>query len=58
MEKWREIAAESANMSRRILEAAESRKSCEVQNAELATIAVDITDSATGILTIFERKAA
>lgn len=45
MDAWRRIAAEAEDYSRRILAAAEGRRACEVENAELAKIAVDITDS-------------
>lgn len=44
MDAWRRIAAEAEDFSRRILAAAEGRRNCEVENAELAKIAVDLTD--------------
>ena len=44
MDAWQKIAAEAEDFSRRILAAAEGRRECEVENAELAQIAVDLTD--------------
>lgn len=48
MEKWRQIATESAEFSRRILEAAESRKDCEVYHAENARLVDEFVDGFNG----------